>query len=99
MTGTKNGENKQKLRTDVQRVVISAEAVDDRLLRGRLVPRDPVGLAVLRDRLRVGRTRDPLSELLAGRFRTDVERGALADARGGEPVRTPGGGGRVGRNE
>ena len=71
------GERSRKRRTDVKLVVVAAQAVGDSLLRGRLVAHDPVGLAVLRDRLALGRARNALGEVCACRLRAEVEGAAL----------------------
>jgi hypothetical protein len=61
------------IRTNVKRVVVAAESVDKGLLWGCLIADDPVGLAILRDRLALGRARNGLGEPLAGDLSADVE--------------------------
>ena len=64
-------------RTDVKLVVVAAEAVRDSLLDCSLVTNNPIGLAVLRRLLPLGRTGDALRKVGAIRFRTKVEGTAL----------------------
>ena len=54
--------------TDVQRIVISTETIDDGLVLGRLVMQDPVWLAVLWNRDRLRRACNPLDVWFSGRF-------------------------------
>ena len=64
-------------RTDVKLVIITAEAVSDCLLCRCLVAHDPVGLAVLRNLLALGRACDALGKVRACRLRAEVEGTAL----------------------
>lgn len=54
---------RERVRTDVELVVVAAEAVDDGLLGRRLVAHDPVGLAVLRRGRCLRRAPDALREI------------------------------------
>ena len=64
-------------RTDVKRVVIAAQAVDDSLRRSRLVAHNPVGLAVLGDRLGLRRPGNALGEVCAIGLGAEIEGAAL----------------------
>ena len=67
------------MRTDVQRIVVATETVNECLLRCCVVLHDPVGLAVLRNRLGFGRRRDWFSKALTGDLGSQIERRGLAN--------------------
>ena len=63
--------------TDVERVIVTAEAVYDGLLGCCLVAYNPIRLTILWYKFPLGRARDSLREALPGYLCTKVERRRL----------------------
>lgn len=64
--------------TNVKGIVISAETVDNCLLRSRFISDDPVWFTVLGNGLPLGRTRDYFGEFVTVCFGTQIKRGILS---------------------